>query len=532
VAPAVAATAIRDAALGGVVGASAPRPGHIHVVPSDSAGFAGRRHLYVVGLDAETSSPSPLEDALLPDRDREEIDPSGELLDRGADRAGAQSWTFARMLGRVPIEGSITLCASAHELVGGNVLFPGGLLLRAADLAGLDLADIIEPKDAPAALVPNLLVHPALHDVEVDLALRQDPDRQREIASRHPVASLGRHADEERASSRWTPYDGWLGAPRPELDPLATDGTVSPTRLEALATCPYRYFLQYVLHIKTPPEALDEEELLTPAERGTLLHSVFEQFTRGLNERGERPDAAHEDEIVALTEELIDAALAQRGDPAPAARAALGRAMTEVSRVFLRDEVRHASIASPIALEHPFGHGEPVTLELAADVVLRLRGFVDRVEQRSDGSFEVVDYKTGSAFGYADEGQVVGEVLARGRRLQWALYAHALQQSEGWNVTHAGYRFVSMREYAERRSYPLPPARDVADVLRQVVAPARGGFFPQVPDERGACRFCDVRRACGDVGRRAREVREIVAQTSADVHAEPVLHDWSVRHAR
>jgi ATP-dependent helicase/nuclease subunit B len=228
----------------------------------------------------------------------------------------------------------------------------------------------------------------------------------------------------------------------------------------------------------------------------------------------------------------MDAMLARRGDPPPAARAALGRAMTDVARVFLRDEIRHAHEATPIALEHPFGHAEPVELNLAKDVVVRLRGFVDRVEQRADGSYEVVDFKTGSAWGYADSGQMVGEVLARGRRLQWALYAQALRLSEGWDVTHGGYRFISMREYAERRSYPLPDSQELAGVIRNVVAPARGGFFPQVPDERGACKYCDMRRACGDVGRRAREVREAIANTAPDADAEPVLRDWSIRHAR
>jgi ATP-dependent helicase/nuclease subunit B len=204
--------------------------------------------------------------------------------------------------------------------------------------------------------------------------------------------------------------------------------------------------------------------------------------------------------------------------------------MVDVARLYLLDEIRHAGAATPVAFEHAFGFDAPVPLELAEDVVVPLRGFVDRVELRDDGSYEIVDFKTGSSFGFADPGQDPQKVLAGGKKLQWALYAYALRQSEGWDVRHSGYRFLSLRELAERRSYPLPPQRVVANILRQVVAPARGGFFPQNPSPSGACKFCECRRACGDVHRRVDENAAAAASVAYDMNADPALRNWSRRY--
>jgi ATP-dependent helicase/nuclease subunit B len=513
------------------LGASHPKPGHLHVVPMDSAGFAGRRHLYVVGLDAQTSAPGGGEDAVLPDRERDEIDADGRM-DRGSDAAGAQAWDFARALARVPPDGSVTLCARAHDPANGDTLFPGGLLLRAVDLAGLPLGDVVDGRGTVAGLVPSVGSGDiALRDVEADMALRGRPEGRATLAARFPVATRGVLADEERRSPRWTRYDGWLGPGR-GLDPLAAGAVVSPSRLEDLATCPYRYLIKHVMKVRRPPETLDESQLLNHAERGTLLHSVFEQFSRGLRERGERPSREHEEEVVALTERLVDEALQQRGEPPEPAREALRRAMVDVARLYLYDEVRHAHATEPVAFEHGFGFDTPVPLALADDVVVPLRGFVDRVDRHEDGTYEIADFKTGGSYGFADPGEHISKLMGGGKKLQWALYAYAVRQTEGWNVKRAGYRFISAREIAERRTYPLPPERVVANILREVVAPARGGFFPQAPDPAGACRFCDVRRACGDVRRRKEEVEAAAASVAFDMNAEPVLRNWSRRVAR
>ncbi len=526
-----AAAALRDAMAASFVGASGPRPGRIHVVPLTSAGFAGRRHLYVVGLDAQTSAPGAAEDAVLPDRERDEIDADGRM-DRGADAAGAQSWDFARALARVPEEGTVTLCARSHDPASGDTVFPGGLLLRAAELAGLPLGRVVGGQGMLAGLVPRLgLGDIALDETEVDLAFRGFAERRGTLTGRFPVAFRGAIADEQRRGPRWTGFDGWLGGPVPGLDPLAAGAVVSPSRLEDLATCPYRYFVKHILKCEAPPETLDESQLLNAAERGTLLHGVFEQFSRRLRDRGERPSRDHEHELVELTESLVDDALAQRGEPPAPAREALRRAMVDVARLFLYDEVRHAESAEPVAFEHSFGFDVPVALALAEDVVVPLRGYVDRVDRYPDGSYEIADFKTGSSYGFADPGTDASKVIAGGKKLQWALYAYAVRQTEGWNVTRAGYRFVSSREMAERRTYPLPSERTLANVLREVVAPARGGFFPQAPDPAGACRYCEVRRACGDVRRRKEEVAAAAASVAYDLNAEPPLRNWSRRIA-
>ena len=45
--------------------------------------------------------------------------------------------------------------------------------------------------------------------------------------------------------------------------------------MDRYITCPFKYFAEHVLGL---PEERDELAGLTPLERGTLMHSIFEQF--------------------------------------------------------------------------------------------------------------------------------------------------------------------------------------------------------------------------------------------------------------
>jgi len=123
---------------------------------------------------------------------------------------------------------------------------------------------------------------------------------------------------------------------------------------------------------------------------------------------------------------------------------------------------------------------------------LVLRGSIDLVEGRRDGSLRVTDHKTGRA--WAKDGVVVGG----GQVLQPLLYALVAERILARPVT-AGrlYYCTSTGEYAER-VVPLDRlGRDaVSRVVETVDAALRQGFLPAMP-QPGACGFCDYRRVCG-----------------------------------
>lgn len=539
--PERAARALREPLLAGFLRARAPRPGSLHIVPLSSAGLAGRPHLYIVGLDGATAAPAVLEDALLPDRDRERLDAEGAALPRAADAPRFQLYGFARALARVPAEGSVTACARTLDLAAGDALYPSSLLLRAADLAGLDLEALIEAPE-PTGLVPEGLLAQrggaethgaeaplALHDAEIDLAARRcpRPERERDLAARFPAAAQGLAAAEARASADLTPHDGWLGQGAAGLDFLGRPGPISPSRLETLAACPRRYFFQHVLGLKPPPEAPDPDVFLEPRERGLLLHEVFEAFGRRLLEHGRPARPEDEPDLLALTEEALEARLEVRGEPEAAVLEALRRDLRATARIFLQSEI--ATGATPHACEHRFGFEEPAEVRLGA-LTLRLRGIVDRIDRRPDGALEVVDFKTGSAWGFPEMDPArPAAALEDGKRLQWALYAFALEDAHGWRITHSGYAFPGEREWGKRRRYRLPQRDEVAEVIHRLDTLARQAFFPPAPGP--ACAFCDFARACGDTERLEREMKARLkeARENPEHPLAEALEAWSYR---
>ena len=72
----------------------------------------------------------------------------------------------------------------------------------------------------------------------------------------------------------------WSAPQSPQLEEVGTaDSPISPSALEALANCPYRYFLGRVLGISAPAEEDDGE--LSNMDRGLLVHKILEKFVEG-----------------------------------------------------------------------------------------------------------------------------------------------------------------------------------------------------------------------------------------------------------
>ena len=149
-----------------------------------------------------------------------------------------------------------------------------------------------------------------------------------------------------------------------------------------------------------------------------------------------------------------------------------------------------------------FGFGEsgglnseaPVTLELAEDVALRIRGRIDRVD-RVENAIVIWDYKTGSMAQYDEQ-----DLLKRGTHLQWALYAYALnailrQQNEQGRVQLSGYVFPGDREHGRRLSEAPPAPEALANVLRPLFElVSQGGFFHIQKSQE--CDYCIYNRVC------------------------------------
>jgi RecB family exonuclease len=306
-----------------------------------------------------------------------------------------------------------------------------------------------------------------------------------------------------RSSTAFTAWDGHVG-PRPEL--ALGHHPLSPTSLEAWATCPFRYFLAKVLGLAAV-EAPEELDTISAADRGSLVHLVLERLVReGLAPAGaDEPwsDAAHRraEELVAEVGERLRRD-GRTGLDLPW-RVERRRVLDEVLRTLHQDDHRRrdAGVATS-GVEVLFGYGDspPAELRLDDGRVVRFRGFVDRVDASADGARVVVtDYKTSKATRQED----VDRGIARGTLLQLPVYALAAGDRHPGAEVEAAYWYVSERGGWRQASWALDDEHlgEVRGVVAVIADGIEGGRFPARPGDEDYfgyknCKYCDFHRLC------------------------------------
>jgi len=134
-----------------------------------------------------------------------------------------------------------------------------------------------------------------------------------------------------------------------------------------------------------------------------------------------------------------------------------------------------------------------------------LRGVMDRVEELPDGSWLVVDYKSGT----------VDAARVDPQHLQLALYARAVADQFGVPLNRVRAQYWGIHSHNAFRQRELAPpmverweeARSIMDEIRARIAAGQLFMFPQGE----ACRSCDWRAACpADAAARGR--RKVAAE--------------------
>lgn len=195
----------------------------------------------------------------------------------------------------------------------------------------------------------------------------------------------------------------------------------SISSLETYVRCPFSYFLKYGLRIREPIDYRFSQSRI-----GTLAHYVLETLVLrygkeyGAAERSEVEEILHEqldalsdvyvllkDRLSLLNRRLADALITNLQD--------------------LKESEAHSQLA-PIACEHEFYQH----LELRNGIVLRLHGFIDRIDANRD-HLRIIDYKSSMKELKADQ-------VFAGLQLQLVLYALYAKQNDTKRVLGAFYR--------------------------------------------------------------------------------------------
>ena len=269
----------------------------------------------------------------------------------------------------------------------------------------------------------------------------------------------------------------------PILEELEVVGTLSPSRASDFKTCPLLYRFRTIDQLPEPPSP--------EAVRGTLVHAVLERLY-DLPAAERTPEAA---------EGLIESSWLE-----------IQAAEPEIAELFKDSAAAEADwlgsvrpiLAGYFALEDPTRLA-PSARELFVEVLLptglRLRGFVDRLDEAPTGELRVVDYKTGKAPGANYESKAL---------FQLKFYALVIWRTHGRVPRELRLLYLADREVLrytpheaelrafERQLEALWRAIDRARVTRdwrpspgplcnwcahQAICPAYGGTPPPLPEE-------------------------------------------------
>ncbi len=468
-------------------GGSRALPGYIHVTHLDRVGLTGRPHTFLIAMEEGRLAGSQPEDAVLSDTERAALHPG---LARSDDRSQERLFTVRERL--AGLTGQVTYSFSARDLRTGGELLPSWLLFEAAR-AVRPLKDFHELREWLGE--PAGYPHPqGAGEMEWWLA-RKGP-----VLARFPFLAAGIAARNERLSDRFTGYDGLVPSARELLDPRKTGEPISVSRLEGLAACPFRFFLERGLRLRPLDlERPDPDQWLDPAARGTLLHDLFATFYRELRLRGWTvvPDR---DKPRLMS--LLEAALLELRRSVPPPGEAVARQETRQLR---RDLENFLSLEAgqgdrqPIGFEVAFGQEdtsdeplarvEPVTLELGG-WTLQVRGRIDRIDRLPDG-LEVVDYKTGRKHKAPR-----GAIFQGGRVLQHAVYALVVEILSGEKVRGSSYYFPAAHSQQGRVELPYPSKTALTALLNDILEPLTSGAFLHTEDPATDCLYCDYKSAC------------------------------------
>ena len=500
---------IRERVLTLHVAPERPRPESLYICTVAQAGYSGRPHVFVVGLEEGRVFPAATEDAVLLDRERADISPA---LRRSADRIDEAVYAMLARLATCGATSTVTFSYSVRDTREFRETYASWLMLQAFRLqqghATATYHDMKVALGEPVSSIPPLRAR-ALSDAGWWLrsVVGSGDDGVDAVTATFTRVARGRDAEAARGSEALTEFDGLVPEAGMALDPCAPHNAFSVTELEGAAGCPFRLFLKRGLGLRPVDERERDRDIwLDPLTRGSELHDIYATALRRCRDAKRRPslrlDAAW---LRQLAEERLNDL---RREMPPATDEIFERESRDFLAdvdLFLEGEIEQTS-AEPVAFEVSFGRptadevevlarAEPVEISLGNGLTFRLAGRIDRIDKVGPSSFEILDYKTGGFYRPDSNGTFKG-----GRRLQHALYGLAAVELlraryKKPTVTGGVYYFSSRKGGRERLTIPAPAPAALTAVLADLRELIVKGAFVHAPDE-GDCKFCDFKAAC------------------------------------
>ncbi|HSU96113.1 MAG TPA: PD-(D/E)XK nuclease family protein, partial [Gemmatimonadaceae bacterium] len=480
--------------------------GMVHLTDISHAATTGRSRVFFVGFDSDATGGSSRQDPLISDAVRTAVgsDALSTAMQRRDERAAVVASALASVRGRVTLSYAATRSADAGEA--GPA--PEMLRLRRTmeNEPTLSYADLRGRLGSPASAVPDRAsdISALLDTRDVWLGALSDGPilLNGEMLVRGCFKGLdsGISARIEARSPTLTQYTGMVPGAAAALDPRnRPDRPISPSALEKLAACPLSWFYHYGLGLRAPQDPeYNPDAWLDSAQRGALLHEIFEQFaTLFTGRRDALATPAAADAMAAIADGVI---ARWRVEVPPPGDVVLEQEVNELKRAassFLqmeRDALATGDDGTWRYLEYAFGNDERIArYPLTDGSSLAIKGRVDRIDEMDAGWFRVIDYKTGRASRYrkvAKMGRFNG-----GRQLQAAIYAGVLQELLVGPVGRFEYIFPTERGQNQTIAYDSVELAEARPIVTQLLEHVRDGTFIATTSADD-CKYCGARPIC------------------------------------
>jgi ATP-dependent helicase/nuclease subunit B len=493
------------------VGVSGPQPGHLHLSSFGSGGYSGRPLTFVVGLNQEHFPGTGYQDPFLLDEERNKI---SSALKTTEDILRENLYSMAALVSS--LRGKAVLSYSSYDIVDERPSFPCSLMLQAFRLVEgkprLDYTELQKSLPVPSGFLPDHME--SVFD-ELDWWLRKLAsngtlyDGLDIVRECFPELGRGIEALEMRKTLKLSPFEGMVDVNAEEIHPsLNKEIVMSSSRLELLASCPFAYFLSYILGLEKPKEVeFDPSSWLDPMQRGSLIHEIFFVFMTELKERGEKVDG---EKHMPLISKIAEETIAQyREDIPPPSEGIFEKERLEVMQaveLFLSAEERLEERVEPLMFEVVFGIEkeaekglkEPVEVAIDPKSSILLRGRIDRIDRLSGSRYRVIDYKSGRYSQYENL-----KCFGGGSCLQHALYtlaAEVILKKTGTDanpkIVESGYYFPTRRGEGKEVLIPEFDREALKDLLNELLDILRRGHFVCGLDVK--CDYCDFMPICGE----------------------------------
>ena len=223
------------------------------------------------------------------------------------------------------------------------------------------------------------------------------------------------------------------------LDKLKTKFTeISSSHLEMYGQCPHRFLFYHILGLRKS-KIIDDS--LDSSEKGSAIHKILHDLYQ---KRIEEPTLFNEEniswvnkEIEEITQKYFEEQIENNKFNSLVLGNELERIVKELS-IFVEKDLRENNEFLPISLELEFGKDKnisPLNLnDENGNLIISIKGIIDRIDRLNDKNINVIDYKTGKDFST----NILKKEIYDGVRFQPALYmlkANELfnSQIETWN---------------------------------------------------------------------------------------------------